>query len=74
MTCFIIVMIYSIGDGSGYIFFHDLRSITEPLLMIHPHKNSVHRLMFSPDVKGLLASVSDDCSFQIHHLPSTSTV
>lgn len=62
------------GDATGFIHLHDLRDLTEPPLTHQLHSLSVHRLSLSPLMRGLIMSVSDDCTAKLFHLPSNSIV
>ena len=62
------------GNASGFVHIHDIRSLHNPLKSHHIHSNTVHRICFSPVVKGLVSTVSDDHTVNIFHLPSESTV
>lgn len=58
------------GGESGCVNFYDTRSFVKPTILTQPHTRDVHRVSFSPVMKGVLASVSDD--FTVHVYDSTS--
>ena len=67
------------GDEAGYLHLHDLRLPPNSSPSTCPfyyklHSNSVHRLSFSPSIKGLIASASDDSTAKLFHFPSQTTV
>jgi WD40 repeat protein len=64
----------SSADEAGCVYFYDIRRVNESLLVQKIHDNSIHRISFSPCVKGLVATVSDDSAVKMFHYPSNKTM
>ena len=54
------------GSETGYVALYDSRNLVSPLINIKPHTQSVNRVLLSPTMKGIIVSVSDDCSMKLY--------
>ena len=64
-------IILSTGSETGYVSVYDTRHLSQPLVSVHAHTRSVHRVIMS---NKMLASASDDCTVQVYNVHQQKTV
>ena len=65
MGVYVIWLLFA-GSETGYVSLYDARQLSHPIIEVRSHTRSIHRVLLSPVIKGIIGSGSEDCTVQIY--------